>query len=137
MSVTSSHRIEASSTENARSAGISRAGLMVACLHALIAANVVQLAAAFANFEPGPPAEMVPAIAATAVVGIAALALLRVGDRLGYWVGIAFCAASMVGMGPHKLFMEDGVVIAPLALVGFGFAVTYLAEATKTLRSIR
>ena len=114
-----------------------RTGLLIGTLQALIAANAVQIAAGFANADPSPPAEVVPGIAATAVLGIAALALVRVGDRFGYYLGIGFCMASMIGMGPHKLFLADGGSIAPLALVGFALEVTFIVHALRLLRASR
>lgn len=114
---------------------IPRIGLLIGSLQALIAANAVQIAAGFANADPSPPAEILPGIAATAVLGIAALALVRAGDRLGYYLGIVFCLASMIGMGPHKLFLEDGGTIAPLALVGFALEVTFIVHALRLLRA--
>lgn len=109
--------------------------VMVACLQALVLANLVQVGAAFAGAEPSPPADVVPGIAATAVLGLAAVSLVRESARLGYVLGIGFCLASMVGMGPHKLFLADGGVIAPLALVGFAFEVLFIVHATRALRS--
>ena len=106
MTVTLDAAVETEHANRTENAGASRAGLLAACLYALIAANVVQVAAAFANAEPRPPAEVVPGIAAIAVLGIAALALLRSGNRSGYWVGIVFCAASMVGMGLTSSFWK-------------------------------
>lgn len=123
------------SFEQCATAPIPRIGLLIGSLQALIAANAVQIAAGFANADPSPPAEVVPGIAATAVLGIAALALVRAGDRLGYYLGIAFCLVSMVGMGPHKLFLEDGTTIAPLALVGFALEVTFIVHALRQLRA--
>ena len=114
---------------------VPRIGLLVGALQALIAANAVQIAAAFSGTDPHPPADVVPFIAATAVLGIAALALVRAGDRLGYQLGIGFCLVSMVGMGPHKLFLDDGGVIAPLALTGFVFEVVFIAMAVRHLRA--
>lgn len=111
--------------------------VMVACLHALVLANLVQVGAAFAGVDPSPPADVVPGIAATAVLGVAAVALVRDSARLGYLLGIGFCLASMVGMGPHKLFLANGGVIAPLALVGFAFEVLFIVHAARALRSGR
>ena len=111
-----------------------RDALLVGCLHALIVANLVQVAAAFAAADPSPPADVVPGIAATALLGIVALPLVRGGERLGYQVGIAFCLASMIGMGPHKLFLEDGGTIAPMALVGFALEITFIVHAVRSLR---
>ena len=56
-------------------------------------------------------------------------------QRAGYVLGIAFCLLSMIGMGPHKLFLEDGATIAPLALVGFGLELTFIRSAIASLRS--
>lgn len=112
-----------------------RVAVMIGCLQALVLANLVQVAASFAGADPSPPSEVVPGIAATALLGVAALPLVRAGDRLGYRLGIGFCLASMVGMGPHKLFMEDGGVIAPLALVGFAFEILFMVHAVRALRA--
>ena len=40
----------------------------------------------------------------------------------------------MVGMGPHKLFLENGGVIAPMALVGFVFELVFIFHAARGLR---
>lgn len=114
---------------------ISTTALMVGCLQALIVANLVQVAAGFAGADPSPPADVVPSIAATALLGLAALPMVRVGSRLGYQLGIAFCLVSMIGMGPHKLFLEDGGVIAPMALAGFAFEVLFIVYAVRSLRN--
>lgn len=108
--------------------------LMVGSLQALILANLVQVAAGFAGADPSPPAEVVPLIAATALLGLAALPMVRAGERLGFQLGIVFCLVSMIGMGPHKLLMEDGGVIAPMALVGFVFEVAFIVYAVRALR---
>lgn len=113
------------------------AAVMVGCLQALIAANLIQLAAGFAAVEPSPPADALPIVAATAALGLAALPMVRGGLRLGYQIGIVFCLASMIGMGPHKLLLADGAVIAPLALVGFTLEVLFIAVAVRALRSPR
>ena len=110
---------------------------MVGCLQALIVANLIQVAAGFAGVDPSPPLDVLPGIAATAMLGLAALPMVRGGERLGYQIGIGFCLASMVGMGPHKLFLEDGGVIAPLALVGFAFEVLFIVHAVRALRATR
>lgn len=110
---------------------------MIGCLWALIVANLVQVLAGFAAADPSPPAEVVPGIAATAVLGIAALPMVRDGQRLGYRIGIGFCLASMIGMGPHKLFLDDGGVIAPLAIVGFALELLFTFHAVRALRAGR
>ncbi len=111
--------------------------LMVASIQALIVANLVQVLAGFTGADPSPPPAVVPGIAATALLGIAALPMIRDGLRMGLRLGIAFCLASMVGMGPHKLLLDDGAVIAPMALVGFAFEITFLVHATRALRTDR
>jgi hypothetical protein len=116
---------------------MARVSTMLGCLQALVVANLVQVAAAFAGVEPSPPSAVVPGIAATAVLGLAAIPLVRDSVRLGYGLGIAFCLASMIGMGPHKLLLDDGGVIAPLALVGFALEVLFIVHATRALRSTR
>lgn len=121
-------------THHAHPAKAANTTVMLACLQALILANLVQVAAAFAGIEPSPPLDVVPGIAATAVLGLAALPLVRGSVRLGYGLGIGFCLASMIGMGPHKLFLPDGGVIAPLALVGFAFEVLFIVHASRALR---
>lgn len=123
--------------ETSERIGEVRPSLMVGCLLALITANLVQVLAGFSAADPSPPASVVPAIAATALLGIAALPMVANGDRLGYRLGIGFCLASMVGMGPHKLFFEDGAVIAPMALVGFTFELVFIAQAIRALRADR
>lgn len=114
---------------------IAAGGLLPGCLQALVAANAVQVGAAFASVDPSPPSELVPFIAATAVIGLASLAWVRAGLRVGYWLGVLFCLVSMIGMGPHKLLMDDGGVIAPLALAGFAFEVVFLLGAFRYLRA--
>ncbi len=133
---TTAHHRELSTTEPARPRE-PRLALLVGSLQALLVANFVQIAAGLAGADPSPPADVIPGIAATAVLGIAALALVRAGDRLGYYLGIVFCLASMIGMGPHKLFLADGGVIAPLALVGFAFEITFIVYASRQLRAGR
>ncbi len=108
--------------------------LMVGCVMGLIALNIVQIGAAFAGLEPHPAAEVVPIIAATAAIGIIALPMVRTGDRLGYQLGIVFAALSMIGMGPHKLFLENGTTIAPVAIVGFLAELTFIGLAMRQLR---
>ena len=108
--------------------------VMIGCLQALVVANLIQVAAAFAGADPSPPAEVVPSIAATALIGIAAIPMVRSARRLGYLLGIAFCLISMVGMGPHKLFLADGATIAPMAIIGFGFEVLFIVHAARAIR---
>ena len=128
---TQSQAADAPSPRRARSA------LMIGCLQALVLANLVQVAAGFAGADPSPPSDVVPGIAATAVLGLVAIPLVRASDRLGYQLGIAFCLASMIGMGPHKLLLDNGAVIAPLALVGFAFEVVFIVHAVRALRDRR
>ncbi len=111
--------------------------LILGCLMGLIALNAVMITAAFANLEPRPDADIVPFIAATAAIGIIALPLVRSGVRLGYHLGIVFAAVSMIGMGPHKLFLEDGATIAPVAIVGFLAELTLIGVAVRELRTDR
>lgn len=110
---------------------------MVGCLYALIMANLVQILAGLAGAHPSPPADVLPGIAATAMLGLAALPMVQVGERRGYQLGIVFCLASLVGMGPHKLFLDDGGVIAPMALVGFALEIAFTVSAIRALRSQR
>ncbi len=114
-----------------------RVAVMIGCLQALVLANLVQVAAGFAGANPSPPSEVVPGIAATALLGVAAIPLVRASDRLGYRIGIGFCLASMVGMGPHKLLLDNGGVIAPMALVGFAFEILFIVHAVRALRTER
>lgn len=115
----------------------STTSIMVGSLQALIVANLVQVFAGFAGADPSPPSAVVPGIAATALLGLAALPMVRDEGRLGYQLGIGFCLASMIGMGPHKLFLEDGGVIAPMALVGFAFELLFIFHAVRALRGRR
>lgn len=115
----------------------SRLAVMIGCLQALVLANLVQVAAGFAGADPSPPSAVVPGIAATALLGLAAIPMVRASDRLGYRLGIGFCLASMVGMGPHKLLLDDGGVIAPLVLVGFTFEILFIVHAIRALRAGR
>lgn len=114
-----------------------RLAVMIGCLQALVLANLVQVAAGFMDADPRPPSEVVPGIAATALMGLAAIPMVRASDRLGYRLGIGFCLASMVGMGPHKLLLDNGGVIAPLALVGFAFEILFIVHAVRALRAER
>lgn len=120
-----------------RTAPPARLAVMIGCLQALVLANLVQVAAGFAGADPSPPSSVVPGIAATALLGVAAIPLVRAADRLGYLLGIGFCLASMVGMGPHKLLLDNGGVIAPLALVGFALEVLFIVHAVRALRAGR
>lgn len=95
---------------------VSRQSMMLGALYAVILANGVQVAAGLAGLDVSPPEALLPFIVATAVLGI------------------AFCVISMIGMGPHKVFLEDGLVIAPLALVGFAFELTFIRLAVPALR---
>ena len=49
-------------------------------------------------------------------------------------LGLVFCALSLIGMGPHKVFLEDGLAIAPMALTGFVFEIVFAREAIRALR---
>jgi hypothetical protein len=110
-----------------------RTPLLLAALLALIAANGIQIAAGLARIDPSPPAAVLPMIAATLVFGLAAVPLVRAGHRAGLALGLVCCALSLVGMGPHKLFLEDGATIAPLALTGFAFEVVFARVAISAL----
>ncbi len=114
--------------------GAGRLAVMVGCLQALVVANLVQVAAGFAAADPSPPAEVVPGIAATALLGLAALPMVRAGLAAGFRLSILFALVSMVGMGPHKLFLADGGVIAPMAIVGFALEVVVVVVAVRSLR---
>lgn len=114
-----------------------RLAVMIGCLQGLVLANLIQVAAGFMGADPSPPSEVVPGIAATALLGLAAIPMVRASDRLGYRLGIGFCLASMVGMGPHKLLLDNGGVIAPLALVGFAFEILFIVHAVRALRADR
>lgn len=108
---------------------------MVGALAALVFANVAQIAVGIAGIDPSPPADALPLIAATATLGIAAIPMVRTGQRAGAVLGIAFCIMSMIGMGPHKLFLEDGAVIAPMVIVGFVFEIVVIRAAVAVLRN--
>ncbi len=108
--------------------------LMTGALYALILLQLVQLAAGLAQVPPHPAPAVLPIIAATAALGLFALPLVRAGRRAGAYIGIAFCAAAMIGMGPHKLFLQDGGVIAPVALTGFALELAFIAAAIMSLR---
>ena len=99
---------------------------MLGALYALILANTVQIAAGMAQLEVSPPQEVLPLLAATVALGVAAVPLVRAGQRSGLLLGIGFCALSLIGMGPHKLFLDDGIVIAPMALTGFAFEIVFV-----------
>lgn len=107
--------------------------LLSGCLYALIFLNLMQLAAGLAGVDPRPPATVLPMIAGTTAIGLVALPLIRSGQRLGLMIGGLFCLVSMVGMGPHKLFLEDGLVIAPVAIIGFLVEITFLWFALRHL----
>jgi len=108
--------------------------IALACLYLLVFFNLVQVFAAFAGFNPHPPEAVVPLIVATAGLGIAAIPLILRSTTLGSYLSIAFAVVSMIGMGPHKLFLENGLVIAPVALLGFIAAVVLIISAVKMLR---
>jgi hypothetical protein len=74
-------------------------------------------------------------LAATIATGVAAAPMVRAGSRHGLLLGIVFCALSFIGMGPHKLLLEDGLAIAPLALTGFTFEIVFVRAAIHALRS--
>ena len=111
--------------------------LMPAALYALILANSVQIAAGLAQLKLSPPEAVLPLLAATVAVGVAAVPLVRAGVRAGYRLGLLFCAFSLIGMGPHKLFLDNGLAIAPLALTGFAFEIVFVREAVRALRNQR
>ena len=58
-----------------RTAAAVEPSAMIGALYALIVANLVQVLAGFAAADPSPPAEVVPAIAATALLGLGAMAI--------------------------------------------------------------
>ena len=109
--------------------------LMLACLYGLIALNAVQIAAGLSSVDIKPPEEVLPLIAATAGLGVAAVPLVRAGMRPGLFIGIAFCLLSMIGAGPHKLFLDNGLAIAPMALLGFAAEVLFIVLAVRELRT--
>ncbi|MEO1056210.1 MAG: hypothetical protein AAFY28_04775 [Actinomycetota bacterium] len=111
-----------------------RVAVMLAALYALILANGVQLAAGLAEIELSPPADVLPMLGATIALGVAAVPLVRANQRIGYVIGLAFCVLSLIGMGPHKLFVDDAAAIAPLALTGFAFEIVFAREAIRALR---
>ena len=117
-----------------RSGWVPTAELLVGCIAALILLNLVMIAAGLAGVDPSPDIDVIPFIAATAALGAAALPMVRAGQRLGYWLAIGLGLLSMVGMGPHKLFLEDGGIIAPVAIVGFTAEIALIWAATRHLR---
>ncbi len=121
--------------EAATSPTAGRLPLMLGALYALIVANSVQIAAGLAQLELSPPEAVLPLLAATVAFGVAAVPLVRSGARAGYALGLVFCALSLIGMGPHKVFLEDGLTIAPLALTGFAFEIVFAREAVRALLS--
>ena len=129
MTMTTTHQTTADEATTMR-----RGGLMLGSLYALLLANSVQIGAGLAQLEVSPPTEVLPLLAATMAVGIAAVPMIRAGDRHGLQLGIVFCVLSLIGMGPHKLFLEDGLVIAPMALTGFAFEVVFVRAAVRSLR---
>lgn len=112
-----------------------RIPLMLGALCALILANGVQIAAGLAQLDLSPPVEVLPLLAATVAVGVASVPMVRAGRRHGLSLGIAFCALSLIGMGPHKLFLDDGLIIAPMALTGFAFEIVFVRAAIQALRN--
>ena len=112
----------------------SRVPLMLGALYALIVANTVQIGAGLAQLDLSPPEAVLPLLAATIALGVAAVPLVRTGSRSGYVLGIVFCTLSLIGMGPHKLFLENGLAIAPMALTGFAFEIVFVREALRALR---
>lgn len=114
--------------------GAAPTALMLACLAGLVFLNIVQIAAGLSSVDIKPPENVLPLIAATAGLGIAAAVLVRSGERLGYYAGIAFCVLSMIGAGPHKIFLENGVQIAPMALLGFVAEVAFIVYAVREMR---
>lgn len=114
-----------------------RTPLMLGSLGALLLANGMQIAAALAKLDVSPPVDVLPLLAATMAIGIAAIPLVRAGQRQGLVLGLVFCALSLIGMGPHKLFLENGTVIGPLALTGFAFEIAFARTAIRSLRDHR
>lgn len=112
-----------------------RTALGLGALYALIAANTAQIAAGLSGIEISPPENVLPLLAATIAIGVAAVPMVRAGQRSGFVLGIVFCLVSMIGMGPHKLLLDDGAVIAPMALVGFAFEVAFIVTAVRELRT--
>lgn len=112
-------------------------GVASACLVTLVFFNVVQVLAAFFGVEPHPPFAVVPMIVGTAGMGIAALVLIRNEIREGYFLAIAFSVVSMIGMGPHKLLMENGLFVAPVALLGFVAELVLIVVAFKYILKTR
>jgi hypothetical protein len=94
----------------------------------------VTLVAAFTRTEPHPPLSLVPFIAATAALGVAALPLLRAGLRAGSLAGVAFALVSMISFGPHKLLLGDMPDIAPAVIVGFSLATVLVVVGLHGLR---
>lgn len=117
------------------SVGEHRRIIALACLFALIFLNLAQVAAGLTSIEPRPPAFALPLIIATVAVGIFATVLTIARSTLGYYVGIPFALLSFIGMGPHKLLAEDGMIIAPVALLGFVLEVIYLWVAIRCVRA--
>jgi hypothetical protein len=99
--------------------------------------NRVLVLAAFRGTEPHPPTPVVRFTAAIGALGAAALPMIRVDRRLGLGLAIATASLSMVGMGPHKLLLEDGLTIAPVALTGFAAEVAIMSVAARRLRAGR
>ncbi|MDY7101467.1 MAG: hypothetical protein S0880_09800 [Actinomycetota bacterium] len=106
-------------------------------LSVLVLLNLVQVLAAFSGTEPHPPTEVVPLTAAIAALGVAAFPLVRAAQRAGLGLAVGCAGLSTIGMGPHKLLLEDGATIAPVALVGFGAAVAVIVTAVRELRAGR
>lgn len=107
---------------------------MLGALGALLAANAIQVAAGLAQLELSPPEAVLPLLGATIAIGVAAAPMIRAGQRLGLALGLLVCALSLIGMGPHKLLLDDGLAIAPLALTGFAFEIVFAHAAIRTLR---
>lgn len=112
----------------------SRTSTMLGALAALIVANAVQIAAGLAAIDPSPPTQVLPLLAATLAVGAAAIPMVRAGARAGLHLGLAFCSLSLIGMGPHKLLLENGLVLAPLTMTGFVFEIVFVTAAIRELR---
>ncbi len=107
---------------------------MLGALSALLVANGVQVAAGLAQLDLSPPEAVLPLLGATIAIGVAAVPMIRAGERLGLVLGLLVCALSLIGMGPHKLLVDDGLAIAPLALTGFAFEIVFAHAAIRTLR---
>ena len=137
MTSTHTHTADVTAEDAQSPATTSRTPVMLGALYALIVANGVQIAAGLAQLELSPPQAVMPLLGATVAIGVAAVPLVKSSVRAGYLAGIVFCALSLIGMGPHKVFLDDGLTIAPLALTGFAFEIVFVREAVRALRGRR